>query len=107
RIGISEREGTMSPIYSIVVLAATAAVVLALTAVMWRERSSKREGRVALGAGAVLAIWAFIAIVLARDGAFQPKELESFPPVLWNLILVLVALGLCLSLSHSLRRLLS
>jgi hypothetical protein len=96
----------MATIYSVVVLAATAAVVLALTAVMWRERSSMHEGRIALGAGAVLAIWAVAATLGARNGVLQPRG-DEFPPVGWNLLLALVGLGLCLTVFPSLRRLLS
>ena len=97
----------MTTIYSFVVLAALVSVVLALTLVMWRERTSMQDGRIALVGGAALAIWAVAAILRARRGALQPRGDELFPPVGWSLLLALAGLGLCLDVFPTLRRLLS
>lgn len=92
---------------TLVVLGPAAVVVVALFLVLWRERTSPREARVAILAGAVLSLWAVAATVLAYRGAFQPHELESVPPVGLNLIVVLSVLLGSLATSTSLRRLLT
>jgi hypothetical protein len=91
----------------IAVLLPTALVVVALFAVLWRERTSSRDARVAIASGIVLAVWAIAAAVLARRGFFQPPAGARVPPVGANLIVVLFGLAFCLSVSGSLRRLLS
>jgi hypothetical protein len=77
-----------------------------LFAVLWRERRSSRDGRVALVSGIVLAAWAVGEAILARRGAFQPIAGLALPPVGINLIVALVALGVFLGASSALRRLL-
>jgi hypothetical protein len=88
------------------VLIPTALVVVALFAVIWRERTSSHDARVAIASGIVLGLWAIVTTVLARRGFFQPPAGASVPPVGVNLIVVLLALALSLSASGSLRRLL-
>jgi len=95
----------LSPL-AVAVLLPTALVVVALFAVLWRERTSRRDARVAIASGMVLAVWAVVTIVLARRGLFQPPAGARVPPVGANLIVVLLALALFLSASGSLRRLL-
>jgi len=91
---------------AIAVLLPTALVVVALFAVLWRERTSSRDALVAIASGIVLAAWAIVTTVLARRGFFQPATGARVPPVGANLIVVLLALALFLSVSASLGRLL-
>ena len=92
---------------AVLVLALTAAVVIAMFVVLWRERTSSRESAVAVLSGVVLATWAIVSMLLARSGFFQPPDPYSPPPIGITLILVLFALAVCLLASPSLRRLLS
>ena len=92
---------------AVVVLALTAAVVVAIFLVMWRERTSARESLIAVVGGVVLSAWAILATLLARRGFFQPPDLTSPPPVGITLTLVLLVLAVCLLVSPSLRRLLT
>jgi hypothetical protein len=91
----------------LVILGSTAAVVAALFTVLWCERSTERDARVALLTGGVLSLWAVVATVLAHRGVFQPREGESVPPVGINLVVVLSAIAVALAGSMSLRRLLT
>lgn len=95
---------------AIVILSLTAAVVVGLFVVMWRERRTPREGAVAIVAGAVLAVWAFVATTLASRGVFEQPDVATTPPttppVGINLLVVLAALAVALVGSRSLRRLL-
>jgi hypothetical protein len=95
----------LSPL-AVAVLLPTALVVLALFAVLWRERRSSGDVRVAIASGIVLAAWAIATTVLASRGFFQPAAEARVPPVGITLIVVLLALALFLSVSSSLRRLL-
>ena len=90
-----------------VVLALTAAVVVAIFLVLWRERTSARESRIAVVSGGVLAAWAVVAVMLARGGFFEQGDPNSVPPVGITLALVLLGLAVCLLVSPSLRRLLT
>jgi hypothetical protein len=96
----------MPSLLAIAVLLPPALVVVALFAVLWRERRSGRDARVALASGIVLAGWAIAATVLARRGFFQLPRGASVPPAGINLAVALLALTLVLSVSGSLRRLL-
>ncbi|HYT75514.1 MAG TPA: hypothetical protein VEL79_12240, partial [Vicinamibacterales bacterium] len=84
-----------------------AAVVLAVFAVMWRERTSTRTALVAVIAGAVLAAWAALTVVLALRGFYKPPDARSPPPVGIQLAIALVGLALFLAISPSLRSLLT
>ena len=95
----------LSPL-AVAVLLPTALVVVAVFAVLWRERTSRRDARVAIATGIALAVWAIATTVLAWRGFFRPPAGATVPPVGANLIVVLLALALCLSVSVSLRRLL-
>src|SRR5712691_12785567 len=95
----------LSPL-AVAVLLPTALVVVAVFAVLWRERTSRRDARIAIATGIVLAVWAIVTTALAWRGFFRPPAGAPMPPVGANLILVLLALALCLSASVSLRRLL-
>jgi hypothetical protein len=90
-----------------VILALTAFVVTALFLVLWRERTTAREARIAILSGGVLALWAGVTTVLASRGFFQPRDAESVPPVGINLVVVLSVLSVSLATSRSLRRLLT
>ena len=92
---------------TLVVLGPTAVVVTALFVVLWRERTSARDARIAILTGAVLSLWAVVAAVLAYRGVFRPQDLESAPPVGIHLIVVLSVLFVSLATSASLRRLLT
>jgi len=97
----------MSSLLPLVILLTTAAVVVAFGVIMWRARTTERDGWVAIVATTVLTAWSIITTVLAYRGLFQPPTAESFPPIGINLIVVLFVLALSLTLSASLRRLLS
>jgi hypothetical protein len=89
------------------VLALTAAVVVAIVLVLWRERTSPRESLIAVVSGVVLAAWAVVVAMLARGGFFEQRDPNSVPPVGITLALVLLGLAVCLLVSPSLRRLLT
>jgi hypothetical protein len=98
----------MSPsLLAALVLIPTAAVIVALFAVMWRRRSSPRTARVAVVGGIVLAAWAIVTAKLALDGFYAPDEAQAFPPIGLPLIVALVLLALAVATSPSLRTLLS
>ncbi len=92
---------------AVVVLALTAAVVVAIFLVLWRERTSTRESRIAVVTGMVLAAWAVVAAMLARGGFFEQGDPNRVPPIGITLALVLLGLAVCLLVSPSLRRLLT
>jgi hypothetical protein len=92
---------------AVLVLGLTAAVVLAIFLVLWRERTSAHQSRVAVVSLVVLATWAIVASMLARRGFFQPPDPYSPPPIGITLSLVLLILAVCLLMSPSLRRLLT
>jgi hypothetical protein len=92
---------------AVLVLVPTAAVVVAVFAVMWRERRSPRDGAVAIVAGLVLLVWAVTDTVLAVRGAFIQPDAPTPPPVGINLLVVFAGMTLALASSRSLRRLLS
>jgi hypothetical protein len=95
----------LSPL-AVAVLLPTALVVVAVFAVLWRERTSRRDAHIAIATGIVLAVWAIATTVLAWRGFFRPAARATVPPIGATLIVVLLALALCLSASTSLRRLL-
>lgn len=85
----------------------TALVVVALFAIMWRERTSPHSGLVAGLSGLVLAAWAIVTAVLASRGFYsQPPDTNSPPPVGIQLVVALAILALCVWLSPTLRGLL-
>ena len=89
------------------ILGLTAAVVIAIFLVLWRERTSSRESWIALLSGVGLAAWATVTTMLAQRGVFQPPDLYSAPPIGFALLLVLLALAVSLVASPSLRGLLT
>jgi hypothetical protein len=95
----------LSPL-AVAVLLPTALVIVAVFAVLWRERTSRRDARIAIATGIVLAVWAIATTALAWRGFFRPPAGATVPPVGANLIVVLLALAIGLSASVSLRRLL-
>jgi hypothetical protein len=92
---------------AVLVLTPAVAVVIAIFLVLWHERVSARDLRIAVIAGAVLAAWAIVATLLARRAFFEQPDPNSLPPVGITLASALVALGVCLLLAPSLRRLLT
>jgi hypothetical protein len=92
---------------AVVILTLTASVVVAVFLVLWRERTSARESRIAVASGVVLAAWAIVAAMLARRGFFELGDPNSVPPVGITLALVFLALAVGLFSSPSLRRLLT
>jgi hypothetical protein len=97
----------MPSLLTVAVVIPTAVVVVALFLVLWRERASSRDARVAVTSGVVLAMWAIAAILLARRGAFEQAPGDTVPPVGIALAAALLTMSLCLGLSPTLRRLLS
>jgi hypothetical protein len=92
---------------AVIILALTAAVVIAIFLVLWRERTSARQSLIAVVSGAVLTAWAILTTMLARRGFFPPPDLTSPPPIGITLALVLFVLAVCLLVSPSLRGLLT
>jgi hypothetical protein len=92
---------------TVIVMGTTVAVVIALFMIMWRERRSDRDGAVALASSGVLASWTALVTVLAMRGGFLSPGSRSVPPVGIALFCVLVGIGAALSMSESLRRLLT
>ncbi|MFL5494638.1 MAG: hypothetical protein ACJ8DC_09690 [Gemmatimonadales bacterium] len=84
----------------------TALVVIALFAIMWRERASPRSAWIAGLSGIVLAGWASTTAVLASSGAYEPPDTQHPPPVGIQLVFTLALVGACLWLSPTLRGLL-
>ena len=85
----------------------TGIVVIALFAIMWRERTSSRGARVAAVGGFVLAAWAITTGVLASSGFYlQTPGAQRPPPVGIQLVISLTAMAACLRLSPTLRELL-
>ena len=97
----------MGTLLTLVILGPAAVVVVALSLVLWRERTSTRDARTAIVSAGVLLLWAVVATVLAYRGVFQPPDVESAPPVGINLVVVLSFLFVSLATSASLRRLLT
>jgi hypothetical protein len=88
------------------VVAPTALVVIALFAIMWRERTAPRSAWIAALSSLVLAAWAIATAVLASSGFYQPLDAHSPPPVGIQLLTALVILSACVGLSPTLRGLL-
>jgi hypothetical protein len=98
----------MPSLLTLAVAGPTVLVVLALFMVLWSERVSARQSGIALVSGAVLALWAGIAISLTKQGTFRQAAGEtSFPPIGINLIIVLTIVAMPLAASPSLRAMLS
>src|SRR5262245_17565328 len=85
----------------------TWAVVVALFYVMWIERRTPTQTRVAIAGGAVLAVWAIVAGTLAARGVFDQPDSHTTPPVGINFLFVLAVLAASLASSASLRGLLT
>ena len=92
RTDVASRYPMPITLLSLVILGPAAVVVVALLLVLWRERTSTRDARIAIVSGGVLSLWAVVAAVLAYRGFFQPQDAESVPPVGINLIVVLSVL---------------
>jgi hypothetical protein len=90
----------------VLVLIPTALVVIALFAILWRERTSPRSAWIAGLSGLALAAWAITTAVLASSGSYQPPNTHSPPPVGIQLVAALAILSACVRLSPTLRGLL-
>ena len=84
----------------------TALVVIALFALLWRERTSPRSAWIAGLGGLALAAWAVLTGVLASSGSYQPADTRGPPPVGIQLVTALAIMAACLWLSPTLRGLL-
>src|SRR5262245_26789225 len=91
----------------VVVVALTAAVVVAIFLVLWRAGRSGRDSLIAVISAVILAGWAAVVAQLARRGFFRPPDPYSTPPVGIALGLALVVFATVLLLSPSLRGLLT
>ena len=96
-----------SPLLTALVVIPTAAVVVAMFLVLWRERTSARTARVAVVSGIVLAGWALMTAWFAARGFYLPRDTSGPPPVGIQLVIALAALALVLAISPSLRSLLT
>ncbi len=85
----------------------TAAVVAAMFAIMWRERTSARTTWVAVLGAFVLVGWGVITATLASRGFYLAADGQGPPPVGIQLVIALAALALFLATSPSLRSLLT
>ena len=92
---------------TLILLGSTALVVAALFNVLWRERTSTHDARVALLCGSVLSLWAWGVTLAARRGAFEAQAAEGVPPLGINLVVVLSLLASSLAASTTLRGLLA
>ena len=79
---------------AVLIVAPTAAVVIAIFLVLWlsgpppvADRGRQRG---------VLAVWAIVMTMLAPRGFFEQSDPTSLPPIGITLALVLLALALCL-----------
>jgi hypothetical protein len=84
----------------------TSLVVIALCAILWRERTSPRSAWIAGLSGLALAAWAITTAVLASSGSYQAPNTHGPPPVGIQLVTALAILSACLWLSPTLRGLL-
>jgi hypothetical protein len=92
---------------AVLILGLAAAVVVALFLVMWRERTSSRDARVAIVSGSALAAWAALTTLLAYKGSFLQSDAGGAPPLGMALAAALVVMAVCLLASAPLRGLLS
>jgi hypothetical protein len=90
----------------VLVVIPTALVVIALFAILWRERTSPHSAWIAGLSGLALAAWAIATGVLASSGAYQPSDIRGPPPVGIQLVVALAVMATCLRLSPTLRELL-
>jgi hypothetical protein len=90
----------------VLVVVPTGLVVIALFAILWRERTSPRSAWIAVLSGLALAVWAITTAVLASSGAYQPPDVHRPPPAGIQLVAALGILSACLWLSPTLRGLL-
>ena len=92
---------------TLAVVVSVVLVLVALVAVMWRERSLPRDGLVAQVASVMLTLWATLIAVLGRKGVLQARAGEGVPPIAIVLVAALLLLASSLIGSTTLRRLLS
>lgn len=92
---------------AVLVVAPTAAVIVALFMVLWHECDSARQSYVAIISGIVLVGWAGVVATLAYVGYLLPPDTQSAPPIGIVLGVVLIVILLALLLSRSLRSLLT
>lgn len=95
------------PLLTVIIVALTVAVVIAIFLVLWRARTSARQSGIAVASAVILATWAIIAATLAQRGSLQPPDLHSPPPVGIALGVALAMLAVFLLVSPSLRGLLA
>ena len=95
------------PLLTVLVLGPVALVVGASFAMLWRERRSAHDARIAAASGVALALWAVVATLLAYGGSFQARGTGRIPPVGVNLAIVLSVLAVSLAASAGLRSLLT
>jgi hypothetical protein len=96
-----------SRLLAALVLIPTAAVVVAMFVVLWRERTTPRTAWVAVASGLVLAAWGVITACLGARGAYLQRDIRDLPPVAVQLLTALAAMALLLATSPSLRSLLT
>jgi len=84
----------------------TALVVIALFAILWRERTSPRSAWIAGLSGLILAAWAITTGIMASSGSYQATDTRSPPPIGLQLATALAIQSACLWLSPTLRGLL-
>jgi hypothetical protein len=92
---------------TVLVVGETILVICAIFAMLWSQQRTAAEGRAAIIAVVMLALWGSTDIALALRGSFRPPDDLSPPPVGFALAGVLIVLAVALVTSRSLRRLLT
>lgn len=65
----------------VLILVPTAAVVVAMSVVMWAARTTPATARAAILAGIALAGWAVTVTILGLRGGFVQPDSDSIPPI--------------------------
>ncbi|MGE5801908.1 MAG: hypothetical protein ACM358_06600 [Gemmatimonadota bacterium] len=89
------------------VIVPAALVVVAMSWMLWRARTTPRSGAVAILSGVVLAGWGGATAILANRGVYLPPPVATLPPIGLQLLVALGVMGLALRGSPSLRSLLT
>jgi hypothetical protein len=89
----------------VLVLAPTAAVVVAMWFVMWAARTAPVTTRAAILAGIALTVWAVTVIVLGLRGAFVQPDSQSIPPIGLALLAAVTVMVVAFRASAALRSL--
>lgn len=96
----------MNTLLPIAVVVPAAAVVVALSIVLWRSATSQTDRKTAIAAAVALTLWGFTSATFANLGLFRPKTVNSVPPIGIFLAVALFLIASSLVAFPSLRRIL-